>query len=75
MTADDDYGCRLRRRGVRGGHIYGEREDTHGKTVNDTGKYVCVWKKQADGSWKAEVDTWNSDLPVVAAAPVGKKKG
>ena len=33
-------------------------KDAQGKTVNDTGKYVCVWKKQADGSWKAEVDTW-----------------
>ena len=49
-------------------------KDAHGKTVNDTGKYVCVWKKQADGSWKAEVDTWNSDLPAVAPAPVAKKK-
>jgi ketosteroid isomerase-like protein len=32
-----------------------------GKTVNETGKYVCVWKKQKDGSWKAIHDIWNSD--------------
>ncbi len=32
-----------------------------GKTVHEKGKYVCVWKKQADGSWKAIHDTWNSD--------------
>jgi ketosteroid isomerase-like protein len=45
-----------------------------GKWVNDTGKYLGVWKKQADGSWKEVEDMWNSDLPAVAAAPV-KKKG
>ncbi len=31
-----------------------------GKTVNETGKYVCVWRKQKDG-WKAIHDTWNTD--------------
>lgn len=34
-----------------------------GETVNDRGKYLEVWRKQADGSWKCIVDTWNSDLP------------
>ena len=38
-----------------------------GKASSDHGKYMSVWKKQADGSWKAEADTWNSDLPVAAA--------
>lgn len=32
-----------------------------GKTVKEAGKYVCVWKKQKDGSWKAAHDIWNSD--------------
>lgn len=32
-----------------------------GKLVTEKGKYVCVWAKQADGSWKAIHDTWNSD--------------
>ena len=31
--------------------------------VSDRGKYLAVWKKQADGTWKAEAGTWNSDLP------------
>jgi ketosteroid isomerase-like protein len=31
--------------------------------VADRGKYLAVWKKQADGSWKIEADMWNSDLP------------
>jgi ketosteroid isomerase-like protein len=48
-----------------------------GNAVPDTGKYLCIWKKQVDGSWKSVEDTWNSDLPAAApvAAPVTKKKG
>jgi len=32
--------------------------------VTDTGKYVEVWKKGADGAWKASYDSFTSDLPV-----------
>ncbi len=32
-----------------------------GKRVTEKGKYVCIWAKQADGSWKAIHDTWNAD--------------
>lgn len=32
-----------------------------GKPVKETGKYLCEWKKQKDGSWKAIHDMWNSD--------------
>ncbi len=32
-----------------------------GKMVSEKGKYVCTWKKQKDGSWKATNDIWNSD--------------
>jgi len=32
-----------------------------GKLVSEKGKYVCVWKKQKDGTWKAIHDTWNAD--------------
>ncbi|WP_263367993.1 YybH family protein [Edaphobacter bradus] len=48
-------------------------QDAQGKPVSDRGKYLCVWKKQADGKWKAVQDTWNSDLPVaVPEAPASK---
>jgi ketosteroid isomerase-like protein len=30
------------------------------------GKYLALWKKQADGSWKAVASTWNSDKPAAA---------
>jgi len=33
------------------------------KTVSDKGKYVEVWRKQADGNWLAVEDMINSDLP------------
>jgi ketosteroid isomerase-like protein len=38
-------------------------KDASGKTVSDHGKYLEVWEKQADGSWKCGADCWNSDLP------------
>lgn len=34
-----------------------------GKPFTDTGKYLTVWKKQTDGSWKVIEDIFNSDLP------------
>jgi ketosteroid isomerase-like protein len=45
-------------------------KDSRGKLVTDRGKYVEVWKKQADGKWKTSVDIFNSDLP---SAPPEKK--
>jgi uncharacterized protein (TIGR02246 family) len=37
-------------------------KDKKGKPLPDKGKFVVVWKKQADGSWKVEADIFNSDL-------------
>jgi ketosteroid isomerase-like protein len=34
-----------------------------GKPVSDRGKYLTVWRKQADGSWKVLFDMFNTDLP------------
>lgn len=47
--------------------------DASGTPINDRGKYVEVWKKQADGKWKVAVDIWNSDLTASAPAPAEKK--
>ena len=40
--------------------------DAVGKPINDKGKYLVVWEKQADGSWKCRADIWNSDMPAAA---------
>ena len=38
--------------------------DPAGKTIENRGKYVTIWKKQDDGKWKVAYDIFNSDLPV-----------
>ena len=53
--------------GVNGelGFTAGTYEDSYkgadGNVVKETGKYVCTWAKQKDGSWKAIHDIWNAD--------------
>jgi uncharacterized protein (TIGR02246 family) len=37
------------------------------KPMSDKGKYVTVYKKQPDGTWKAVADMINSDLPPPSA--------
>ncbi|MEO7973658.1 MAG: DUF4440 domain-containing protein [Thermoanaerobaculia bacterium] len=34
-----------------------------GKTATEHGKWVSIWKKQSDGSWKIVVDISNTDEP------------
>ncbi len=34
--------------------------------VSEIGKWVAVWKKQADGSWKCVADIFNSDGPAAS---------
>ena len=46
--------------------------DPQGKQISDHGKYMVVWRKQADGKWKAVGDMFNSDVPL--PAPPEKKK-
>src|ERR1700680_1696289 len=39
----------------------------NGAPIQDSGKDMAVWKKQADGTWKMVADTFNSDLPLSGA--------
>jgi len=48
---------------VSGTYEFNEKDDS-GKPITDKGKYLEVWKKQADGSWKCVADMFSSDLPV-----------
>ena len=40
--------------------------DHDGTPMLTVGKYVTIWHKQADGSWKAQVDSFNTDGPPTA---------
>ncbi|MBI3961438.1 MAG: DUF4440 domain-containing protein [Deinococcus sp.] len=42
--------------------------DPSGNPVTERGKYVEIWRKQANGSWKMVVESFNSDLPLPGAA-------
>ena len=50
---------------VRGTYTSDFKPKTGGNPVHDEGKWVCIQKRQADGSWKITMDIWNSDLPPV----------
>jgi ketosteroid isomerase-like protein len=43
-----------------------------GKPIADRGKFLEVWTRQPGGQWKAVADTYNSDLPASAPAPMNK---
>lgn len=38
-------------------------KNVSGNAANDRGKYLAVFEKQADGTWKCGADMFSSDLP------------
>ncbi len=52
--------------GFTWGHYDGKGKDKNGNVVTDSGRYMTIWKKQADGSWKVELDSSNNE-PAAAA--------
>jgi uncharacterized protein (TIGR02246 family) len=41
--------------------------------MKDHGKYLNIWQKQSDGSWKLRADTWNSDVNPMSMSHAGAK--
>ena len=37
--------------------------------MSDQGKYVVVWQKQSDGSWKIKTESWNTDSFPIRESP------
>src|ERR1700722_9342344 len=44
-------------------------KNPQGKSQEDHGKLVEVWKKTADGKWKTVADIFNSDVPLPTQEP------
>ena len=42
--------------------------------IADTGKYLEIWRKQGDGTWKSVRDMFNSDVALPAPAPAAPTK-
>jgi ketosteroid isomerase-like protein len=43
--------------------------------VKDAGKYIALWRQQADGSWKVHAETWNTDMPMPPPPTAKEEKG
>jgi ketosteroid isomerase-like protein len=49
--------------GFTWGHYEGVAKDKDGNEVKTSGRYMTVWKKQPDGTWKVEMDASNDGPP------------
>jgi uncharacterized protein (TIGR02246 family) len=48
-------------------------KDAAGKATTEHGKFVEIWKKQADSKWKCAVDSFSAYAPPAPPAPEKKK--
>ena len=49
--------------GFTWGHYEGRATDQHGQPVLTSGRYITLWKKVADGSWKVVLDASANEPP------------
>lgn len=42
--------------GYTWGHFEGHSKDANGNPVTTSGRYITIWRKQADGNWKVVLD-------------------
>ena len=60
VAADTSAGGDL---GYTTGTYLARMRGENGEMVSEPGKWVSIWKRQADGSWRIVVDTYNTDVP------------
>jgi ketosteroid isomerase-like protein len=53
--------------GYTWGHFEGRSKDANGNPVLTSGRYMTVWRKQPDGSWKVVLDAGANDAPEAGA--------
>jgi ketosteroid isomerase-like protein len=46
--------------GFTWGHYEGLSKDAQGNPIQASGRYMTIWKRQPDGSWKVELDASNT---------------
>jgi ketosteroid isomerase-like protein len=49
--------------GYTWGHFEGHSKDANGNPVLTSGRYITMWRKQADGSWKVVLDAGANEPP------------
>lgn len=49
--------------GFTWGHYDARSKDKDGKPVVSSGRYMTIWKRQADGAWKVAMDASNEEPP------------
>jgi ketosteroid isomerase-like protein len=47
--------------GYTWGHFEGHSKDANGNPVTTTGRYITIWRKQPDGSWKVVLDAGSNE--------------
>jgi ketosteroid isomerase-like protein len=47
--------------GYTWGHFEGHSKDAAGNPVTTSGRYITIWRKQADGSWKVVLDAGSNE--------------
>jgi ketosteroid isomerase-like protein len=49
--------------GFTWGHYEGHSKDRAGNPIVTSGRYMTIWKKQPDGTWKVVLDSSNDEPP------------
>jgi ketosteroid isomerase-like protein len=47
--------------GYTWGHFEGHSKDANGNPVTTSGRYMTIWRKQADGTWKVVLDAGSNE--------------
>ncbi len=51
--------------GYTWGHFEGHSKDANGNPITKTGRYITIWRKEPDGTWKVVLDA-GADEPAAA---------
>jgi ketosteroid isomerase-like protein len=49
--------------GYTWGHFEGRSKDANGNPVLTSGRYITMWRKQSDGTWKVVLDAGANEPP------------